>query len=94
VCVSLKKDKEITRRGASLFYLHKGPDLIMGEEFEGVPTEHRFTQTDRVTWLARDLDAFQGEITGLKFYVLDCGASTSAVFEDGYLILSGHLQGC
>ena len=44
-------------------------------------------KTDRVTWLARQIfDAFQGEVTGLKFYVLDCGCIYfQRIFEDGYL---------
>ena len=51
------------------------------------PEQQERTIKDRVTWLANQIfDAFPGDLTGLKFYILDCGCLYfQKVFEDGTL---------
>ena len=45
------------------------------------------SKSDKLTWLANQIfTAFPQEVTGLKFYMLDCGCiHYQRVFEDGSL---------
>jgi len=90
VCVCFHKNEEIiAERRKSLLVSMKG-SIGQGENALSASRQNtNFHKPDKVIWLAKQVfDAFQGEITGLKFYVLDCGCIYfQRVFEDGNLDL-------